>query len=716
MGGGCVRFVTLVLVAAIVQFAACATARAADPFDLTVPALAAPPSMNGTLDDTWKMAAPIDVSYDFTFRRPGETTTAYVAVDESALDVAFVVKQRAAITATQATNGAGVLTDDHVTVALWPQGTQGFGYDFSATPRGVRYQTSSENTAYAPEWTAVSTRTPDGYIVTMRIPFNVIRSGGSTTWSAQFERTSIATGNTQVWEQAAAQSGPEQPAFAGTLRGVAAGRQTAASRPRPRVQVYGLGEIASPAIGGSTSRVGADIALPVTATSSLLATLHPDYSNVEVDQQTIAPAAFQRQFNEVRPFFTQTAQNFNQHTACLNCPQTLYTPAIPTFGQGYAYEGTQGPLQFAAFDAIGFERHDIAQALTYGVSNAKRSYAVNLQNVEVAVPGLRDVTTTIDAGYTDQPSHLFGYVNSGTDRGTLVTHPGLGNYFEYGAGYNTQTTTSIVDLQRIGAQFSPLDGFVQQTDINGYALDYSHTANFTPHSYIRSVNLMLYYSRYADRFGRIAQDNVEELLTFNTRNLFSLQLTGNATGIRTVLDEFLPFNTSGFQFAYKSTTATPTSITYYEGAYYHGQLTNWAPTTTLRAGTRGLFTLGFNRVAYAPTVSLDPPATQLLEHVSFDYQFSPNASFDVGLRRIIGPNLPNAFQVPDLATSPSPFLGQVNGPLPFDNVNASNVSFAFHFLRAQNEFYIVYGNPNNLTTNPGFVVKWIHYIGAQKGT
>lgn len=93
------------------------------------------------------------------------------------------------------------------------------------------------------------------------------------------------------------------------------------------------------------------------------------------------------------------------------------------------------------------------------------------------------------------------------------------------------------------------------------------------------------------------------------------------------------------------------------------------PSTTLRAGSRGLLTLGINRVAYNPTVSLDPAAVQLLEHAGFDWQFSRNASFDLGVRRIIGSNLPNAFQPPDVASAPPPFFGVVNRPLPFDYGN-----------------------------------------------
>ena len=49
-------------------------------------------------------------------------------------------------------------------------------------------------------------------------------------------------------------------------------------------------------------------------------------------------------------------------------------------------------------------------------------------------------------------------------------------------------------------------------------------------------------------------------------------------------------------------------------------------------------------------------------------------------------------------------------------MNASNVTVAFHLLAAKNEFYIVYGDPNSLATTPALFLKWIRYVGAQKGT
>jgi len=35
---------------------------------------------------------------------------------------------------------------------------------------------------------------------------------------------------------------------------------------------------------------------------------------------------------------------------------------------------------------------------------------------------------------------------------------------------------------------------------------------------------------------------------------------------------------------------------------------------------------------------------------------------------------------------------------------------------SHDELYVVYGDPNNLATTPSFIVKLVHYFGADKGT
>lgn len=671
-------------------------------FALTVPTFVSPPPITGAIDDAWSKAEQLPVQFDFTYQRSGEPATVYVAQDAHALDLAFVVTQHTPITESTTTNGAGVMNDDNVTVDLWPQGANGFKYTFSANATGARYQTSSENSAYSPQWSAAGRRTASGYVVTMRIPFSIMRTGGSTSWKAQFERTIQATNSTQVWAHVQGQRNSADVAFAGTLSGVDGANASRAGRVQPRLQIYALGEATTPVYGRDTSRIGADLALPVTATSSLVASFHPDYSNVEIDQQTISPSAFPRFYSEVRPFFTQLSHNFNNTFGCNNCPTMLYTPAIPTFRDGYAYEGAQGPFTFAAYDASGNQRTDDAQAVSYTVNDAVKIAQVAVQRVGVHTADLDDTTTSLMSGYEWQKSHAFVYFNTASVRGSAVTTPSQANYLEFGLGHVSKDTTYGWSYQKVGAQFLPADGFVQQPDVIGWNAFVSRTIHFDPKSTLQDIQFGDFLNEQNDHSGKSASKFDAANVNFDFRNQFTLHVFGGFQNNETFDGQYLPFNQNGLFLGYKTQTSTPTSVEYAGGSYYHGSLSTWSYVTTRALTRRIKLSLEADENTYAPGgtyVAVEPTARQWLERASLDFQFSRYASFDVGARRIVGRNLPNAFEAPT-----------------FDELNDGNVSAAFHFLAAHNEWYVVYGNPNYLSTLPAFYVKWIRYIGAEKGT
>jgi hypothetical protein len=701
-----------------------AWALAADPGTaIDVPVLKQKPSMTGVVDATWSGAAELSLGMDFTYKRPAaEPTRVYVGQENGYLDVAFVATQRESVTEIQETNGSSVESDDYVAVALSPQGTHGFSYVFYANPRGARFQTSTENSAYSPQWTAVGVKTPTGYSVTMRIPLSVIRNGGSTSWAAQFGRYVVATNGLDVWTFSPRASQATDPTFFGILGHIGAESHSGV-RPEARIQPYLLGELAPRSVGGDTSRIGVDASIPVTPTTSFLASLHPDYSNVEIDQQTIAPTAFPRQYSEVRPFFTQAGSFFDNWFSCNNCPDPLYTPAIPVFSQGYAYEGTQGPLTFAAFDAIGEGRSDDAQVANFSSSNQERAWQVDLQRVDVDTPGFIDDTSTLDTGYLNLSSHFGGYANFGIDRGTLVTDPQEANYFEGGPLYVGPTTVYGVSYQRIGAQFDPVDGFVYQPNIEGYQAFAKHIFNFSAQSILHDIFAFSYYAKYDDDETQVAQVTSSTQVNIDFRNLFTLRLYQNYQGLLTSTGQFLPFDANGVTIGYRmgynningssSTTSTPTYVSYSAGPYYHGKLDAWTYITTLPLRHHLTLALETDEDRYDTVYPGESSTTQWLERASLDWQLNRYAEFDVGVRRIVGPNLPNSFETLALV---SPSVCFANPYYPGCMVNAGNVSLAFHFLAARNEFYVVYGNPNNLATFPALYVKWIRYIGAEKGT
>ncbi|MBV9646423.1 MAG: hypothetical protein JO043_03070, partial [Candidatus Eremiobacteraeota bacterium] len=456
-------------------------------------ALATPPA-DGI--SPWTGVAGITIGWDYTNGRPAsEAANVQVAVVNQDLYLRFAVPQKTAVVATQHVNDVGDGTDDEVTVYLWPAGRSGFRYQFSATPNGTHYQYSTENNVYAPTWTSVGRVREGGYDVTMRIPLSALRGDGRATWNAQFSRVIHQNGETDEWAHASGQSAVYSAAYSGDLGGM--GSAAKAARTKPRVGVYTLGAVAGPSAGGSTSRMGADIAYPITPTASFVAAIHPDFSNVEQDQQTISPTTFQRRFNEVRPFFSQAAANIYSGN-CDGCPNIfeLYTPSIPTPRNGYALEGTQGQLTFGAFDAVGQNRSDLAESVNYISTNRK----LQLWETRVVanVPGLHDDTQLITASY-DTLKHWNAYFDYGTDSGTRVLDGSQAQRYDGGIAYYTKDDFDSFTLRKIGQYYNPYDGLISLTDIAGYSAQLSHTWQFGPKARFQSLNAYLYNDRY---FGR----------------------------------------------------------------------------------------------------------------------------------------------------------------------------------------------------------------------
>jgi len=671
-----------------------ATARAATApqFALQAVMVNAPPKLDGTLNDpAWQKAAHVELGWDFTYRRPAEERTdAYLLIDKNSLYVGFSVQQSEAVTATQHTNDVPLGADDVVRIYLWPGGDRGFEYGFISNPIGTRYEFSSENSAFAPAWEAAGKPSAHGYTVTERIPLDVMRGDGRGTWRIQFDRRVEATNTLYEWSHADAQGGTDSILYTGYLSGmelVAKGART-----KPRLQLYTLGEAASNAAGGSTSRVGADFAIPITSTASFLGTIHPDYSNVELDQQTIAPTAFPRRFQEVRPFFTQGQQFYNAFNCndCVDFP-LLYTPAIPTPRDGYAIEGSQGPATFGAFDALSSQRSDSAQSLQF-VSSDRRFQAL-VQRETVDYPGVHDDATYAQA-IVGNAHNFNAYVTEGAESGTFITQPGAGAYREYGVNFYTPKSGLFAAYHDIGSQYGPVDAFNAYNDVRGPSVYVFREFDFGQKKFVQNVTISQDYDRYFSHAGGLDFGNNSSALTVNTRTLFTLSLS---TGENYILQGAGPggfANQNGFSLSYAQNTSTPSSYSYNVGRFGAGYLRSSLRSTTLKAGHRGTLTLEADDTSW----SLDGGSTvrQWLERVSYALQLSGGSSFAIGARRIIGTG-PTFFQAPQY-------------------VDASNVSLAYYRRVGTGELYLVYGDPNALYTTPALIAKWIFYIGAQKGT
>ena len=204
-----------------------------------------------------------------------------------------------------------------------------------------------------------------------------------------------------------------------------------------------------PTIGGSTSRVGVDFSIPIAQTASFFGTFHPDYSNVELDQQSISPTVFQRTYSEVRPFFTQAA-SYLQRTSTATCATVFarrFTRRLfRRRRQGYALRRPARLFGLAAFDAHrrrsnrrrgGAELHLAGHALERRVSARDHRYSGAHRRHE---RGRRELVER------QVPQLLRQRCDQ--ESGTLVTDPSQGQWLDAGGGWGNQKFA----LYGIGAQ------------------------------------------------------------------------------------------------------------------------------------------------------------------------------------------------------------------------------------------------------------------------
>lgn len=662
---------------------------------ITIPTLPAPASLAPNFTAApWTNAAKVNLGYDRQTHAPAqEPTVAYLFTDGKAIYVGFDATQtRTSLVMNQRTNNVGVDTDDEVKISLWPGGRNGVNYQYIATPTGTRYQYSTENTNYEPTWDAVAAQRANGYTVVMRIPLQIMRGGKPGTWLVQLTRWEVTTGSLYAWSGGENFQGTTDVNYAKPLLGMPT---VAALKPKPRAGIYALGAINGASIGGPTSRVGADIAYPITSGTSLIATFHPDFSNVETDQQTISPTAFQRFYTETRPFFTQ-GQSYYNYFECDACPNefSLYTPAIPTPRTGYAVEGTEGPFSFGAFDAIGtgYSRNDSAQSLIF--KDTPGNYFLSAQRVAVNTPAVHDYTMQLSTKLSDL-KHWFVYGNYGAESGNLVTDPSQGKFYEFGGGYFTANSFTGGGIRRLGAQYAPADGFVNVNGIQGWSLFSQRTWNPIG-SVFKSINVNGYIDRYNSTQG-LGPNLTDQNLGFDvvTRKLWEVY-SNTGSSYYLINGIYTPITQETTGITYHSGTATPTQLSFATGIFGGGRVDAWNRSTTFNVGRRTTLTLQlYDTAQYLPSATY----TQWLERFSLAFAQGPDASFAIGLRRTHG-------------------LGPLLGGSQDTScaVNCWNISSAYYKRWATNELYVAYGDPGSLTTTPQFIVKWIRYIGAEKGT
>jgi hypothetical protein len=690
--------------------------------------------------------------YDLTARRPAPyATRVWMLYDTRNLYVAFECAQQGApIVATQTTNDVGFGTDDFVGVGIDTSGSGTDTYYFEATPRGVRYEQSNENARFQPAWHASSAVRGSSWSSVFVIPLDVMRihPGSPQNWRINFIRNVAASAEHYTWayngQMGDGPIGMEWPNFTDvrywpSWTGVqVTAALLRASRPKPRAEVYALESAGSDrsvfqqgngAFAPQTVRhEGLDLSYPLSSTINFVGTLNPDFSNVEVDQQTIAPQEFRRRLVEYRPFFAQGANFIDANPFPFN-GLVFYSPDIGAFDRGEKVEGTFGDQSFGVLNFRGFDEltgntfDDTAYGYNHALPNRSFQYWADGVLAHHSLFG-DDATNEAGAGGRSARTGLVWAIDDSLERGSWVP---TGNAHSANGFIDVHKQNYEWNIQYVDTSpwYNPIDGFTTNSDLKGPQL-YTWAGGST--RAIKTYMLNFFADRYIDGSGAVHQADSSLQLNATFRNGFSLD------GLGPALSELRSY-ALGNPAAKGASCADPLlPRTYYTGypGYYCGRTDaydQFAVPIGYGDGTPSPIDAGvsFGRFGYgllAPgdgqdyvrlyTLSTSRPlgrmfslgleydgtvesgiasglhASQWLRRISLGAQLGPDQNLTIELRGVSGTG---GFAIPGV-----------------------NVAAAYHRRFASGDLFVNFGTPASPYTLNRFIIKYVFRSGAQEGT
>ena len=714
------------------------------------PAVAAahPLPLDATLSDPlWATGAlPLNDFQNVTTRTPSRfRTSVFLLYDAKNLYVGFKSEQPSiAISATQTTNDVGFGIDDFVGIGIDTSGNGTQAYYFETTPRGVRYQQANETARYRPQWQSAAKVIGDTWNAVMIIPFSALRihAAPRQSWRLNFVRQVSALGEHHTWAYDGIMQ--DQPAsqwpsfydvrFWPTLSDLRIATGGGGVRSRPRAELYALESVgrdrnrfAQPdgSFRPETVRnLGVDLTYPITNTINFVGTANPDFSNVEIDQQTIAPQEFRRNLQEYRPFFAQGANFISGANAApvggFVTPQNLifYSPSVGPFDRGAKVEGTFGRqsfglLSFRGHDQVtGNEFDDTAFGYKHALQDRTFLYWADGVLAHHSVSGS---DTTAEAGVAGRNLKT-GFVwalNHASETGTWLPTPGFAHSSNGFVDVHKPNYEVYAGYQDLSPNYNPIDGFTVNSDVRGPQVSFSLIGSGKG---VKNWNLFSYADRFIDRSGAVHQADSALYLSATFKNQFSLNGAGPTVGL--LRNYQLPegsdcggpvagrsyftgfpcylngrtdrFNLLSIPVGYRDNTSSPIDASFNGGPFGPFYLHQYTLSTSRQLGSRYSLSIEYDG-SYERSFATGALESQWLRRISFGRSFGPSSNLSLGLRAINGNG---GFALPGL-----------------------NFAASYHrILSNNNELFVNYGTPAAYVTLNRLVVKYVLRFGGGAGT
>jgi hypothetical protein len=455
----------------------CARAGADEPVPSTEagpPTIAAvlvsqPPTVDGALDDPcWQAASRVEGFWRTAHDAPEfEKTEAWLCYDARAIYVAFRChdSEPTGIRCTQKKRQGSMGDDDFVSLWLDVSNTGGTFYMFRVNPAGTQMDRvpggTSEKIEWKGDWRAAAKTNDCGWTAEIEIPFSILRyPQGQSQFRFDLERQLARKQDTSLWPAG----------FARKFDADDCARWTGISTPpvpfKCVVMPYALSVFSDEDEDREPLTAGLDVkgAFPNGVVG--LATVNPDFRNLEDVVETIDFTFVERYLPEYRPFFQEGNWYFPPSSI-------FYSRRVEDFDIGLKSFGAIGQDAFGILDTYsrGGESH-----LAWDFEH--RFGTTGLVAVFGVAPRIPDEPRNLSGGvYADRGWPFDGgsrYASGSWMASRTDGEGGDDTRVEFHAGTNLRQGIGYhLEYMAIGPEFTATDGYVPETDIRklGVSLD-----------------------------------------------------------------------------------------------------------------------------------------------------------------------------------------------------------------------------------------------------
>jgi len=306
-----------------------------------------PPRLDGNLEDAGWTGAPILTAFkdQYTNRPVDDQTTVRIVYDDAAIYVAYHChdSRPEQIVGREITPEAQFNGEDTVSFTIDPYHTREGSSVSKFTVNAINTRSEyiagghSSKAEWRGIWDSFVKRVPDGYVVEMRIPWQILpypAAKNPIDMDMNFDRYQPRSKTSSQWAWVGPTTKPE-------LFGIWQGVAPPAHDNRSRIQFLAYD---APTVSdhGFANREGLDVRYSISKEQTALLSITPDFINIE---QQIAGVNFvhtERFLSDARPFFTEGGDYFNP-VGDFEAFRPFYSHRIGAIDAGSKFYGQVGP-------------------------------------------------------------------------------------------------------------------------------------------------------------------------------------------------------------------------------------------------------------------------------------------------------------------------------------------------------------------------------------